>query len=350
MNHFDRCYGALLGLAYGDAISFAALFHRFQDPAIPRRRHDFLWRTNQELDQQGIITLTLPFTHRVPAHVLEPCPTDDTEFALLTLRALVAGPFPPTEESLLAPWLAEVLPVAATVRSSFSERSAIENLRRGVQPPMSGNDNPMHYADAAVPRAVPIGLCYPGEPDAAAATARLDAQITQAEDGVYAAQAMAAAVAVLAGDGSLADALAAGRAQLPPGSWIAHGDALAQACLADAETPEDLSLLLTSRLVNTVYSYGNVAPETLPAAFVIVAATQGDLLRACAVANALPKAADSLAPMVGALCGAWQGPAVISRRWRAALANVRGLCLPFLAGVELEQSARQLAQMVERQR
>ena len=68
--HYDRCYGALLGLAYGDAIGFPSLFHRFHDRRIPRRRHDYLWRTNRELDEQRILRLTLPFTHRTAAEIL----------------------------------------------------------------------------------------------------------------------------------------------------------------------------------------------------------------------------------------------------------------------------------------
>lgn len=347
MTLFDRIYGGLLGLAYGDAIGFPALFHRFGDSVVPRKRHDFLWRTNQALDGQGIATLMLPFTHRLPAATLEPCPTDDTEFALLTLGALVDGPAEPTPESLLAPWLERVLPHAAEVRSSFSERAAIENLRRGERPPVTGNDNPMHYADSAVPRALAAGLFAPGQPERAARVALLDAQITQAEDGVYAAQAMAAAVALLAAGAPLADALAAARACLPAGSWIAHGDGIARACRDRAESPEDLALLLSTQLINTVYSYGNVAPETLPAALAIVEACGGDLLRACAVANMIPKSADSLPALAGALCGVLHGPGATPRAWRDALAAVRGLALPFLAGTRLDESARALAAKVE---
>ncbi len=342
---FERTYGALLGLAYGDAIGFPAMFHRFQDRAIPRRRHDFLWRTNQELDAQGIVTLTLPFTHRIPAHILEPCPTDDTEFALLTLQGLVRGPLEPTAESLLFPWLEWVLPAADDVRSSFSERAAIENLACGERPPVTGNDNPLHYADSAVPRAVPIGLFCAGDPARAAVLAAQDAQITQAEDGIYAAQAMACAIAVLAGGGTLDQAMAAARSNFPKDSWIAHGDQIAQECLAEAETPEDLALLLATRLINTVYSYGNAAPETLPAALVLVEACSGKLLRGCAAANMIPKSADSLPAMVGALCGVLHGPSATPRAWHAALATTRGLCLPFLAGVQLKTAAQQLADL-----
>ena len=49
----DRFYGALFGLAYGEAISFPALFHRFQAAAIPRKRHNTLWQT------EGSFTLRL---------------------------------------------------------------------------------------------------------------------------------------------------------------------------------------------------------------------------------------------------------------------------------------------------
>jgi ADP-ribosylglycohydrolase len=344
----DRVYGGLLGLAYGDAIGFPALFHRFNDPRMPRRRHHFLWRTNQSLDEQRILRLTLPFTHRVEAETLTPCPTDDTEFALLTLEALLASDGEPDQADFLAAWQARVLPVADQVIGGFSQRAAIENLQRGLLPPATGNDNPLHYADAAVPRAVPIGLYCAGEPQRAANLARWDAQITNAEDGIFAAQAMAAAVAVLANDGSLTDALGQARKQLPANSWIAHGDEIARRCLAEVTMPEDLGVLLSQRLINTVYSYGNASPETLPAALAIVEACQGNLRLACLVANSIPKTADSLPAMVGALCGTFQGSSTISLRWQEALAECRGICLPFLKGVRLDESASRLVDRVAR--
>jgi ADP-ribosylglycohydrolase len=344
---YDRIYGALLGLAYGDAIGFPAMFHRFHDSRIPRRRHDFLWRTNQRRDGQRILRLALPFTHRVTAETLEPCPTDDTEYALLTLEALLAADGSPTQQTLLEPWESRVLPVAEKVLGGFSERSAIENLKRGLKPPATGNDNPLHYADAAVCRAVPIGLYCAGDSGRASALADLDAQISQAEDGVYAAQAMAAAVSVLAAGGALSEALSRARAHFPEGSWIAHGNKVAQACLADAAAPEDLSVLLPQRLINTVYSYGNAAPETLPAALAIVELCDGDLPLGCLVANSIPKAADSLPAMVGALCGAHQGAGAVSPQWQAQLVQCRGICLPFLQGTRLDECARRLAQRVE---
>ena len=64
----ERIYGALLGLAYGDALGFPAMFHRSYQ--FPIKRREFIWRTNRDLMRQRIVRLTLPFTHRLPAEIL----------------------------------------------------------------------------------------------------------------------------------------------------------------------------------------------------------------------------------------------------------------------------------------
>jgi ADP-ribosylglycohydrolase len=336
----NRFLGAMFGLAYGDAIGFPALFNRFQ--ALPMRRRAYVWRTNQQHSAQNIARLTLPFTHRIEAETLEPSPTDDTEWALLTLRALLNADYEPTQDTFLRPWQADVVPNANDVKSSFSERAAIENLKRGLLPPATGNDNPLHYEDNAVARAVPIGLYGAGDPERAADWAELDAQITQAEDGVYGARAMAAAVAVLANGGAIADAVTRARREFPPESWIAYNDAVARGCLAETETIDDLIVLLALRVINTVYSFGSLAPETVPAALAIAERCGGDLAVGVLQANTLAKAADSLPAMVGALCGAHQGIGAIGALWRERLATVCGVCLPFLAGTKLEDLTRLL--------
>ncbi len=339
---YDRCYGALLGLAYGDAIGYPALFHRAHQ--FPEKRREFLWRTNRDLARQRILRLTLPFTHRLPAETLEPFPTDDSEYAVFTAQTLLAAPGEPEAAAFLQAWQERILPLSGEILTGFSERAAIENLRHGVLPPASGNDNPQHYDDSAVPRAMVIGLYCAGRPQAAAELAQLDAQITNAEDGVWAAEGMAAATAVLAGGGELAQALERARAEFPSDSWIAHGDRLARECAAQAIDPYDLALLLSTRLINTVYSYGNAAPETFPAALALVEACRGDLQQSVLLANAIPKSADSLPAMTGALAGAYQGYQAIGPAWRQMLDRCRGLCLPFTAGISLQALAADLAQ------
>ncbi|MBX3064830.1 MAG: ADP-ribosylglycohydrolase family protein [Anaerolineae bacterium] len=333
----DRFYGALFGLAYGDAISFPALFHRFQAPAIPRKRHNTLWQTNQTHDSTNIARLMLPFTHRLSADLLEPCPTYNTEFAMLTLKALIEETGAVSPRTFLSIWQREVVPNAAQVRSSFSERAAIENLKRGLLPPATGNDNPLHYEDCAAIRAVSIGLYAAGDPDRAVEIAEWDAQISQAEDGIYAAKAMAATISVLAAGKPVTEAIARGRQEFPKGSWITQVDSVAQQCAAEVSMPADLVLLLSRRVINTVYSYGNAAPETIPAAFVLAEKCAGDLKLACAFANQIAKSADSLPALVGAICGCHQGDQAVTLLWREALNTLRGLCLPFMAGITITE-------------
>jgi ADP-ribosylglycohydrolase len=346
MDTFSRSYGALLGLAYGDAIGFPALFHRtlrFQE-----RRIDFLWRTNHASARNRILRLTMPFTHRTEPQTLEPFPTDDTEYALFTAQLLLNARGEIAADTFENAWRARVLPEANNLLTGFSERAAIENLQRGLHPPATGNDNPQHYDDSAIPRAVPIGLYSAGDAERAASLAQLDAQVTNAEDGVYGAQAMAVAISALTTGTPLLKSLQAARTLFPPDSWIAHGDAVAQQCRSEANSPQELLLLLTNRLINTVYSYGNAAPETLPAAFVIVETCVGELQNSVLLANAIPKAAESLPALVGALCGAYQGADTISPLWQKQLNVSRGLCLPFLQGEQLDDMARRLSSASDR--
>jgi ADP-ribosylglycohydrolase len=340
VDRFVRSHGALLGLAYGDAIGFPALFHRtlqFQE-----RRREFVWRTNLDSDREHILRMTLPFTHRTEARTLEPFPTDDTEYALFTAQTLLAAK-DAVAETFERAWRERILPIADQVLTGFSERAAMDNLRRGLHPPATGSDNPQHYDDSAAARAVAVGLHCDGDPEHAKELALLDAQMTNAEDGVYAAQAMAVAVSSLATGSGLDEAMTLARESFPRDSWIAHGDAIARGCRDDASDTQHTLLLLTTRLINTVYSYGNAAPETVPAAFAIAEVCRGDLHDGVLLANAIPKAADSLPALVGALCGAYQGAGVINAAWQEQLDESRGLCLPFLKGVRIEEVARALA-------
>jgi ADP-ribosylglycohydrolase len=339
MDRFVRSHGALLGLAYGDAIGFPALFHRTH--RFPERRREFLWRTNLASDRERILRLTMPYTHRSDPRTLEPFPTDDTEYALFTAQTVLAAE-ETTAETFERAWRDRILPVADQVLTGFSERAAIENLKRGLHPPTTGSDNPQHYDDSAVPRAVAIGVYCAGDPERATRLAGLDAQVTNSEDGVYAAQAMAVAVSSLSAGGGIEESLSLARRAFPPDSWIGHGDGIAQRCRDDSRDAQETLLLLTIRLINTVYSYGNAAPETVPAAFAIAEVCRGDLRDGVLLANAIPKAADSLPALVGALCGAYQGSGAINVAWQDQLSVSRGLCLPFLKGVRIEDVARGL--------
>lgn len=330
----------LYGLAYGDAVGFPSLFHRFH--VLPAKRHDFLFQTNRQLSRDHILPLALPFTHRQAEETLAPGPTDDTEYVVFTLNTLLQLGTDADAHGILEAWRRELLPRLGEIWTRFSERAALENLQHGLLPPETGNDNPLHYEDAAASRAVAIGLFCAGEPARAAELAGEEAAISQAEDGIWGAQAVASAIAGLAAGHDLAAALDSATAHFPPSSWIAAENVKAEECLANSTSLSELALLLAQNVINNVYSFGNAAPETVPAAFAIARKAEGNLVDGVNAAVLIAKSADSLPALVGALCGAATGAGELGERWIGQLDSVRGCCLPFLAGEKLGELAERL--------
>jgi ADP-ribosylglycohydrolase len=368
MKRYDRIEGAIFGLAYGDSIGFPSLFHRFH--ALPAKRHEFLWETNKQLDRERLLPLALPFTHRQPEATLDPAPTDDTEYLVLSaevfleLRERPAGdiradepkcpPVPDTstvasvwKKHVQSQWSAERTVddqgVATGMWTRFSERAALGNMKAGLEAPATGNDNPLHYEDAGANRAVAAGLVWPGEPAAAAALAAAEASITQSEDGVWGAEAMAFAVSMLVQGGSVREAVDGAAGYFPTGSWISVEHRKCQEALERSDSLHELTLHLATEVINSVYSFGGVAPETVPAALAILEMSEGQLVEAVTASCSIAKSADSLPALVGALAGAVSGAGELGAAWKDQLDGVRGICLPFLAGFRLRDLAARIA-------
>ncbi len=338
----EKLLGALYGLAYGDAVGCASLFHRFH--VLPAKRHDFLFEANKRLSRERILPLALPFTHRQPEETLAPAPTDDTEFAVYTSKVLAAMVPEITRDKIVSRWRADLGGARDTIWTRFSERAALGNFDLGVFPPHSGNDNPLHYEDAAVSRAVGVALVV-SDPRRAADVTELEASISQAEDGVWGAQAMAFALGSIIGGKTLDQALAGAQGYFPDDSWIAEENRKALGCIEEAVGDHDLPLLLAERVNNNVYSFGNVAPETVPAAFAIARQVAGDPIRGVLLACTIAKAGDSLPAFVGAICGAYSGFAAIGELWIERLDTLRGVCLPFLRGTSLAAVVDEVAEV-----
>ncbi len=337
---FDRAYGALLGLALGDAIGYPAALHRGLRLKPWQRR--FQRRTDLEMLDHNVLRPTLPFGFGSGDDELLPGPTDDVEMAALSARVLIARNGTPGAADFAAAWR-DLAAQHDQLWTGLSEKAALENLRRGLEPPASGGDNPQWYDDGAVARAVPCGLAWAAQPARAAAIAALDAGVTNAEEGVWAAQAMAAAVAALAGGAELAVALATARSYFPGDSWLAWVDGRVADLARAHPAPADLALALSQEVLTRTYSYANAAAETLPAAFALAEATRGEVWQGVLLANTCARAADSLPAMVGALAGAARGAGPISARWQEALRPLRGICVPELAGIDLRALAAALA-------
>ncbi|UBU10128.1 ADP-ribosylglycohydrolase family protein [Nonomuraea gerenzanensis] len=311
----DRIRGAFIGLAIGDAVGWPAARHRAALHAPWSRR------LHRELDafaeEHRVTTLPVPFALNQPTAPLRVGPSDDAEWLAWTVltidrpRAEAFGQLAGRED----------------VRARISVATALDNLAKGVEPPASGHDNPHHFDDAAAVRAVAYGVLG-RDPTP-------DAQVTNAADGVLAAQAMAAAVAEAVASGEAGAAVEAALAALPADTAIGRNARLAVEVARKAGDPFCAIPALDAALLDHVYSYGVGAAQTVPVALALAEAAGGDLARAVPAAACLAPLADSAPALAGALAGACGGYEAIPEGWTASARTLAGCCLPDLAGRDL---------------
>jgi ADP-ribosylglycohydrolase len=311
----SKAVGCLVGLAVGDALGD-------------------LGRDNDHRKRYGLAT---ELHHNARS-------TDDTEFALLTARTLVDCQGDLTSEAVLHAWQRYILDQGGVFeRGGQSLYGAAANLRRGVQPPLSGRDNVAHNDDGAAMRIAPIGIVCAGDPQRAARFAALDAQISHYADGIWAAQAVAAAVAVAMVDGTTEEVIEAATGQAPEDSWIGRALERAMRICDAAETLEDAWEPLHSQLWTPSHSS---AAEAIPQALAIVRMTGGDFRRGLFWAANFGRDADTISAVVGALAGARHGAQAIPANWIETVRRPSGVCLKFAAQEDIPALACQLADLI----
>lgn len=366
-----RVEGLLLGIAAGDAAGWPAGRHR------AARMPEWTRRLTRELDtfaeQNATTTLPVPIALNQPPEPLRLGPSDDAEWAAFTACAVLsAGSGLHTDltsdrrvrTALTLAWSALADEVAAAaeradeiesadipLRARISVRAGLGNLAAGLRPPATGHDNPHYFDDAACVRAAVLAAVHPGAPERAADLAEFDARYTQDGDGVHGARATAAAVAAALGGRPVDACVDAALAQLPRGTEILRNAerAVQLGRTAVATRPGlpgnafALVPVLEHEIVDHVYSYGIAAAETVPVALAVATAAAGAISEAVPAAACLARVADSAPALAGAVTGAIGGAAGLPATWRDACRILSGCALPRLAGADLVDLARQLA-------
>ena len=313
----------------GEALSWTGMYERSH--LLPfwtrRKRREIA----SQYEQDALIEISLPFTLNQSIDAVRPGPGPHAEWFAFQLRILEpSGQY--SSEKALDAWR-DLLEHRETLRLTISQHAALENLSRGKLPPVSGYDNPHYFDDGACFRALPLATLMADDIGALTACVGEDAAITNAEDGVWTAQAYAVAVAGLVKTGDVRESLARALALLPKGSWVSHSAQLALTASETAETLFNLVHHLSRDTVNYAYNYGNSAPETLPITFAILNFTKGDLQKSLLAALALPRTAGSVAPLTGALCGALEPEAAATASVFGA--KLAGVSLPMFKDVNL---------------
>jgi len=311
-----KAAGVLIGLAVGDALGD-------------------LGRSDAYRQRYGIITNLYDGA----------AGTDDTEFAVLTARALLdcGGDLTPT--AMLAAWQKYILAQGGVFeRAGRPLYGAVENIRRGMKPPLSGLDNVLNIDDGAAMRIAPVGIFCAGDPGRAARMAAVEAQISHAKDGIWAAQAVAASIAVAMADGNTQEVIDAGLACIPDDSWLGRGMASAMAICDDAN---DVMEAAWERLHVDLWTPAHaVSPEAIPQLYAIYRLTDGDFRRGLFWAGNFGRDADTLTAIIGALAGARYGVGIMPPEWVAVVRRPAGVSLKFAAQEDLLALADDLVNLI----
>lgn len=331
----------LYGLAAAEAATWTAMFQRAQLlPAWTRRKRR---EVEHDHDIARSLELPVPFALNQPTHALRAGPGPRSEWFVFQLRVLAAGGGAYDLATALVAWraLAAADPAdpADHPRLSHAQRAVLRQLAAGATPPQTGHDHARYADDGATVRALALaaGLAdATGHPDALDLAVATDAAISNAEDGVWVAQAAAALLAALAAGVAPLAAADASLERLPADSWSAERVRAGLAAAEGASGPLDLAFRLDTEVANAAYSYGDAAPDVLATALPIFRHHHRHPEAALLAALAAPRHAGAVAPLVGAWCAAAGYALSLSGPALERVSTLLGVALPQLRGVRLD--------------
>lgn len=269
--------------------------------------------------------------------------SDDTEYTLFSAKVLLEYGLGVTSDNFADEWLAHIVSVPGPFKGAgFSEMAAIENLRRGVRPPLSGK----HYhswSDGFAMRVAPFGVVFSAQPEAACQLALLDGVVSHAGEGIYGGLAVAAAVSVAMAGMPLEGVVDAALRAIPPDSWTAREIRRALDIAASAGSARNAIQPLHEALAVAYYPWTDLAPEAVALAFGLLVAGREDFQETLLAAVNLGRDADTVAAIAGAILGAKLGYAGIPETWRDAIGPAAGRCLACVRGMNLHVVAAELA-------
>jgi ADP-ribosylglycohydrolase len=285
-NRLDRAYGALLGLAIGDALGMPTQLLAYTDVA----------------ERYGVLDgfHPGPRDHPIAAGLSAGHVTDDTDQAVIVGRLLVAGggrldPYEFVAE--LQSWEHRMIAAGSADLLGPSTKRALERIAGGEDIATAGRDG---TTNGAAMRIAPVGIVVAPEP-----LERLVEVVRQVSRPTH-----GAAVAI-AGASAVAAVVSAGIDGLPferglelavqAGPELAELIRRAVALIAGV-VPDDALSIIDSQIGTSL-----ATEESVPAAFAIASLCPADPWDAARYAASLGGDADTIAAMAGAMVGACCG-------------------------------------------
>lgn len=332
MNPKERIEGLVFGLAYGEGNALPSATHRLG--ILAPKRIARMKTLGEFADENRQTTRPFPYTHAQPGFMLNPSPSDDTEWFSFTADYLLKG-----QESESA-WrtLADNI---ENIRARTGTKIALKNLATGQLPPETGQDNPHYFDDISMIRAVAIAVLYFSDEAKMIEAVDKDVSITHSEDGLYCAVATAQLFANLLRGASKEEAISYALKSLPENSWSKNMAETALSISSGKTNTLTRAHDLELQFLENVYAYPVSAPETLGLMLAHLANTNSaeELIFSSLLHK---RKLDSLPALSGALAGVVYGTGWIPRQSMRADISLEGVCIPSLKGTTLRELADRL--------
>ncbi len=282
-------------------------------------------------DEKKQTTRPIPYTHAQAGRLLNPSPSDDSEWFAFVVKYILAN------KSSLSAWQA-LSHENENIRARTGTKIALNNLVNGLLPPVSGHDNPHYFDDISLARAAAIALMYFNKNEEMLNKVDEDITITHSEDGLYCARALANMFATVMRGESKTLAISAAIDSLPKDSWserlVSKGMEISRGVSNDFER----AIRLEENFIEKIYAYPISAPETLGLLLAHFENTDSPerLMHSVLLHK---RKLDSLPPLAGALAGLFYGSNWLPEASKSSQISLDGVCIPDLKGITLRELA-----------
>ncbi|QNA93987.1 ADP-ribosylglycohydrolase family protein [Microbacterium sp. Se63.02b] len=227
--------------------------------------------------------------------------------------------------------------------------AAIDNLRHGIRPPLSGDT--MHgWSDGLAMRVSPLGIVADGDVELARRLAEADGAVSHTTEGIWAGVVVAVAVTCALTGADAAACYDAGLAAIPADSWTARNLRDARDLVHSGLDDDALARALHDRLAVADYFWADLAPEAVGLAMASVLHAEGRAADSILFAVNMGRDADTTAAIAGCIGGAISGIGDLPEEWVAGLRPVAGSCIRSMAGIHPLDAADTLTRIVEEAR
>jgi len=271
--------------------------------------------------------------------------TDDTEFALFTAKMLIDHDGNPTSADFEEGWKKYIITQDEFPRGGASEKEAANNLKKGLHAPFTGLYNAYSMSDGAAMRISPIGIVCAGDLDRARNLAKTDAEVSHCAEGVWAAQAVAVAVAAAMVDASDEEIIEEALKCIPEGTWLRHNFELMLEIVKEGEYDFYKCWMPLHDALRCEYKAA--VAEAVVEAFGILLLAKGDFRRGVFLGGNFGRDADTITAIVGAILGARGGVSCIPEGWIDKVNNPTGTCLHFTKDLSIREVAKKLSDLIK---